>query len=441
MSSTRARLVREYPLSMSVQADTAALTRTFRRGFATTFAVDLLTKALAATTVIVLIRGLSVSSYAYVTLFLTIASFAGSAAGGGVRTRYLREEAERVSRGTASSTHDAFIVSLCKGTLLIASIGVLAFPVVRFAGLGSEFAGPTALVAFATAFAAGFAAAELGIARYQARKRFVAAGAIGVARAAALLAASAMIVVTRDDVTATSLWLVASMVIVGLVVAWMGARGPGLRTLLQARPSLNSEEAWLSVYYVGAAGFAYVDVMVAGALLTGDQVATLGASLRYLALIQTPIAALGAILRVRTSQFDLVDHAVNQRAMMLRWLRRTALPTALLVGLALALAPALIPQVDGGKYPGSIIVLQIFLITAFTAYTTAPAASILMAQRRYPFLASVYLAGLLLNLVGDIAVAPRFGVVGIAVVSSVIYVAIDMTLTASALRHARRAAR
>src|SRR3954453_21902320 len=108
---------------MSIQAPSAELRQSFRRGFATTFAVDLVTKALGAAAVVVLIRGLSVSSYAYTTLFLTLAQFAGSAAGGGVRIRYLREEAERLSRGTRAEREDAFLSSLLKGTVLIIAIG------------------------------------------------------------------------------------------------------------------------------------------------------------------------------------------------------------------------------------------------------------------------------------------------------------------------------
>src|ERR1700761_8363055 len=103
----------------SFPANTAHLNRTFRRGFTLTFTTDLLTKLLSAATVVVLIRGLTVSAYAYTTLFLTLAQFAGAAAGGGVRTRYLREEAERLSRGQTAERDGRFLASLAKGVLLV----------------------------------------------------------------------------------------------------------------------------------------------------------------------------------------------------------------------------------------------------------------------------------------------------------------------------------
>jgi O-antigen/teichoic acid export membrane protein len=424
---------------MSVSVGSPELSRTFRRGFATTFALDLVTKVIAATTVVVLIRGLSVSSYAYITLFLTIAQFTGSAAGGGVRTRYLREEAERLSRGDGADREEAFFGSLLKGTVLIVSIGACAIPLVWSLGIGSEFGGATSLVAYATAFAVGFSAAELAIARFQARRRFAAAGVISVARAATLLAASVMILVTSEKVAVISLWLVGSTVAVGVVAAGSVVMRSGSLHLRRPPGSLfSSEETWLSLYYVAAAGFAYVDVLVAGALLGQHEVATLGASLRYLAIVLSPIPALGAVLRVRTAQIDLIDSPARQRAMVMTWLKRTALPAGALICMVLVLAPVVIPQLDGGKYPDSVAVLQIFLATALGAYLTAPSVSILMAQRQYGFLAAVYIAGLLLNLVGDVAVAPRFGVVGIALVSAVIYIAIAIALTTKALGQTRQ---
>jgi O-antigen/teichoic acid export membrane protein len=426
---------------MTTSAGTSDLTRMFRRGFAATFALDLVTKAISAATVVILIRGLTVSSYAYVTLILTLAQFAGSAAGGGVRTRYLRREAERLSRGTAE-THDlAFFQALLKGGLLVIGIGILALPIVWVTHLGSEFASAWSLIAYATSFAVGVAAAELAIAHYQARRRFLAAGVVGVVRALALLCAALVIWITGEGIVGVSIWLASSMIVVGLATA-----GPiALRPLKRRTPSsarrmtrFTGEEGWLSLYYLAAAGFAYVDVMVAGALLTNHQLATLGASLRYLAIVQSPIPALGAVLRVRTAQVDLIDSAFNQRAMVMSWLKRSIVPVGLVLLGVVLLAPLVIPHIDGGKYPDSIGVLQIFLVTALSAYLTAPAVSILMAQHRYFFLAASYTVAVLLNLIGDVLVARRFGVFGIAVVSSSVYVAMDVVLTSYALRYARR---
>jgi O-antigen/teichoic acid export membrane protein len=424
---------------MSTPVDTTALGRLFRRGFAETLALDLVSSALGAITVVVLIRGLSVSSYAYTTLFLTFAQFAGSAATGGVRTRYVREEAERFSRGGPENPTGAFADTWLKGTLLIVAIGICALPLAAAIGFGSQVGGSASLIVFATCLSFGFCAVELAMVHYQARRRFFTAGALKVLRAGVLLGVAFAITLTSQNVLAMSLWFIGGIAGVGLITAGPIARR-SFRAATQFRglPRFKGEEMWLSFYSVAAAGFAYVDVMVAGALLTKHQVATLGAALRYLAIVLGAMPALGAVLRVRTSQADLVDSPERQQTMVLHWIRRATLPGGLLVGIAVLLAPLLIPAIDGGRYPGSIAALQIFLVAALSAYLTAPATNMLLAQRRYPALASIFGTGLVLNLIGDIAVAQRFGVIGIAIVSTSVYVAIDVAVVVRSLPYKSR---
>jgi O-antigen/teichoic acid export membrane protein len=178
--------------------------------------------------------------------------------------------------------------------------------------------------------------------------------------------------------------------------------------------------------------------MVAGGLLDKDDVASLGAALRYVAIVLAAVPALGAVLRVRTSQADLVDSPASQRAMVVNWVRKTALPAGLLVGGAMLLAPYVIPLIDSGRYPASIEVFQILLLTAFAAYVLAPAANMLMAQRKYTSLAAIFIVALVANLAGDIAVARTFGVVGIAVVSTCVYVTVEVTMFFLAISYASR---
>ena len=436
---------------MSAESSTVELNRSFRRGFTLTFTADLLTKALSAVTVVVLIRGLMVSAYAYTTLFLALAQFAGAAAGGGVRTRYLRLEAESLSRGTdREQQHGQFLISLIKGTLLVAAFGVCALPLVGLLHLGSRFGAGSSLIVYAIAFAAGYGATELAIAHHQARRRFAAAGILTVVRAGALLVAAVLISLTDASVQLLSISFVASMAVVGaataapIAKAAVGRGIPGGRVLrfepeeswLSRVVRFEPEESWLSLYYLAAAGFAYVDVLVASALLDQKQVASFGAALRYLAIVIAAIPSLGAILRVRTAQADMIDSHEAQRVMILGWMRTAALPVAVSALVLVALAPWAIPIIDGGRYPGSITVFQIFLATAASSYLAAPAVSVMMAQRRYRALALMFFVALIVNLLGDVLVARQFGVAGIAVVSSAVYVALDLAMTVTALRYA-----
>jgi len=408
----------------------------YRRGFATTLALDVVARGFSAISVVVLVRGLDVSAYAFMTLFMTVAQFTSSAATGGVRTMYLRTEAERVSRGSRGSAGDFLSACVRAAVILAAFAGVVlaASAFVHFSGTSSS---TTRLVAYSLAFAAGFATVELAIAHYQAHRRFFKAGLLNAGRGAVILAVSIVVTATSSAGLLAILFTLGLALLgaVAVVSVLRGAPTPAARTL---RPRFSAEEVWLSAYFLAAAGFAYVDIVVAGALLDSHEVASLGAGLRYLAVVLGAVPALGAVLRVRTSQVDVVDSLERQRRMMLAWVKRAAAPVALTFAVIALLAPVVIPHIDHGRYPASVQVLQIFLVMAFTAYVTAPMASMLMAQRRYPVLAALYGLALTINLAGDLVVAQRYGVVGIAIVSSSTYAVLDTTMSLTALRGTRR---
>ncbi|HEU5142017.1 MAG TPA: hypothetical protein VFU04_02555, partial [Solirubrobacterales bacterium] len=69
-----------------------------------TLGLNVLARGLSAIATVLLVRSLSVDSFAYVVLFLNVGQFAGSALTGGIRERYMRVEAERVSRGSSEQT-------------------------------------------------------------------------------------------------------------------------------------------------------------------------------------------------------------------------------------------------------------------------------------------------------------------------------------------------
>ncbi len=411
------------------------LDRVFRRGFAETFVLDIVARALSAASIVVLIRGLGVSAYAFVTLFLIFAQFLASAAGGGVRLRYLRREAERISRGESREAV-SFGAALVSSSVLVAAIALAFLP---FAAVFVDVpAAGTAwgLVVYSTCFGIGWGAIELAIAHYQSRRRFRLAGGINVLRAAAILAVSVFVVVVDSEKPPPlALWFVGGMLLAGAIaVGWVfGRRDPSADATLRERWLLSREEGWLTAYLLAAAGFAYIDVIVASIFLDAHGIATLGATLRYLSVALAAIPAIGAVLRVRVSQTDVVDSGVNQRALILGWLRTTALPGAAVLAVSIALVPYVVPLIDGGRYPGSIVALQIFLVSAVAAYLSEPGSNVLMAQDRNATLAVLFGAALALNFVGDLLVAARWGVTGIAVVSTASFVALRIVVTAYAL--------
>jgi len=202
---------------------------------------------------------------------------------------------------------------------------------------------------------------------------------------------------------------------------------------------LTSEEWWLTLYFLTAAGFAYVDVLVASIFLSESDIATLGATLRYVSIGLAAIPAIGAVLRVRVSQSDVLDSGEAQRRLVVGWFRITLVPAAIACTALIALTPFIVPLIDGGRYPGSVTALQIFMPAVLVAYMTEPGANVLMAQDRNATLALLFGVALAANFVGDVLVAPRWGVVGIAAVSSGCFIAVRTAVTLYSLKTASRA--
>ena len=356
-------------------------------------------------------------------LFLTVGQFAGAALTGGIRMRYTRMEAERVSR--ASDVPAGFAAALGGSFVLVGATGVVALLAATILGIGDSASDTAVFLLLATAFTAAYSVVELVRQHYQAHLKFTRAGLIGVARGAAMLVIGVLATVgaTRSG-PAVAAWLVAGS---ALVAAW--AAFPILRSSGPAGPRVDGREGplafgpeagWLTVYYIASAGFAYATVFVVAVLLDDAALASYGAATRYLAILLGPMPALLVVLRVRTSQADVVDSGAVQAGMLLRWVRRVGPPVVVVLAAMALLAPVAIPIVDDGRYPDSIPIFQLLLASAVFTYATMPGPNLLMTQRRYRLLAGVYAVALVAMVGAGAIAAEASGVVAVAAVTAVI---------------------
>jgi O-antigen/teichoic acid export membrane protein len=409
----------------------------FRVGFASTLVTDVTSRLLSALTTVVLIRQLPVSDYAFVVLFFAVGQFVGTSATGGLRLRYLRGEAERISRGTPLRLD--FLSAVLGGLLLIGCVGLGALLLGTVFDIGS----PNKRVEFiglCVGFSGGQAVLELATAHYQAHLAFLRGGLVSIGRTSSLLIAvciATMIFSASGQVTA--LVLVALTGATALLIALTIARGiPRRKRSVRARDlGLDAEAGWLTVYSLVAAGFATVDVFIVAAILDGYDVAAFGAAQRYYAVALGAAPALEAVLRVRTSQHDIVDSPDAQVRALRNWLMRATLPAALLTGGLALLSPVIIPFIDHGRYPVSIPVFQILLIGALAYYLAMPGLNILMAQRRYRLLAFAFGLAFTVNAAGDLIFGKAIGLVGIAMVATASLVALSVAEVLLAFRGAR----
>jgi O-antigen/teichoic acid export membrane protein len=396
---------------------------TFKRGFMSTFVLNVGARGLSAIAIVLLVRGLEVDDFAYVVLSLEVATFAGSFATGGIRMRYMREEAERVSRGIEEPS--PFLMAVVGSATMIAAAVALALLGATILGVGGSAADRTTFVGVAALYTLGHAGTELGMYHHQAHLAFVKAGLFGVLRGlSTCVVAVAASVGLINSGPVVMLCIALGALAVGVVVcappAWATRRS---RYRAEGRLGLGPEANWLTAYFIASAGFFYSSMFLVAALLDATAVASFGAAMRYISIALGPVAALMAVLRVRTSQHDVVDSHSTQISMLLSWIRRWSLPTAAVVGGMAALAPLIIPLIDGGRYPQSVTIFQLLLIDAFFVYVTMPAANLMMTQRRYRLLAILYSLFLAAQTAASVFAGTVWGVIGIAAVATVFGIA------------------
>jgi len=405
----------------------------FHRGFATTLASDIAARSISALMTVVLIRFLAVSDYAFLVVFLAVGQFAGSAATGGLRMLYVRTEAERVARGT--DTELPFGAVLAGGLAIIVAVALVGLLAAEVAGLGS-LAERLYFVGLCIAYAVGQATVDLVSYHHQASLGFAKGGFVNIGRNLCLLVAAVVVgaaLGASGPVTAAA--LATASVVAGVAAsARVFLSSPAQRRIRGTHLGFSRESSWLTMYSLVAAGFATVDVFIVALILDQKDVASFGAAQRYYAVALGAVPALEAVMRVRTAQPDIVESAVAQTSTLTLWVRRSALPLALLVIALAILARPVIPLIDHGRYPQSIPVFQVLLVGVFAYYLTLPAVNLLMAQRRFALLACAFATAFVANAVGDFVLGPSLGIVAIAAVATTVLVLLTATVAVCAYR-------
>jgi O-antigen/teichoic acid export membrane protein len=406
---------------------------TFKRGFASTFVLDVIARGMSALTLVVLLRALPTTDFAFIVLLLNVGQFLGSAATGGIRLRYARLEAERVSRGHEEPS--AFHSTLLSGSGLVIAAGVLGLAVATAFGVDKDASERLAFAGLATAFTLATASTEMAIFHYQAQLSFTRAGLISVVRSAVvLLLAGGAAVGFFQTGEAVGLAFDLGVGCVALVTALpLALSTRGAKRGKEGRFGFGRETIALTLYSIASAGWAYLDIFLVAALLNDTAVAAYGASLRYISLVMGPVPALIAVLRVRTSQHDMVDSETARRAMMFRWIRQTVLPATAVIATAAIAAIWAIPLIDGGRYPLSVPIFQVLLAVTLVQYVLLPAPGLLIAQKRYSTLAYINVCAVVVNVIAATIAASLLGVVGVAVAGTTVGIGQAVTVLYFAL--------
>ena len=269
----------------------------FKRGYVSTFVLDVVARGMSALTLILLLRTLAVGDFAFVVLLLNVGNFLGSAATGGVRLRYTRLEAERVSRG--HEVPSAFHATLRSGSMLVLAAGALGLLGASVLGIG-DGGERLAFVAIGVAFTLGSAAIEMAVFHFQAQLAFLRAGLIQVARSAVLLAIAVLATVgLLESGEAVGAYFALAACLVGVAVAGpLAIATRGAEHDPDGRFGFGRETVALTLYSLASSGWAYLDLFIVAALLDDAAVAAYGAALRYVSIVMGPV--LSAVHRYQT---------------------------------------------------------------------------------------------------------------------------------------------
>ena len=239
---------------------------TFKRGFASTFTLDVLGRAMSAVTLVLLLRALSVEGFAFVILLLSIGQFMGSAATGGLRMRYVRTQAERVSRELDEPS--SFYLTLRGGVILIVVAAALGFLGATLIDVGTSRE-RAVMALIATTYTLGHASVELSAVHYQAHVAFVRAGVLTSLRSFVQLVpaiAATMGLLTTGPAVGTAFAI--GVCCLGLAtagpLAWSTRKSVADR---EGRFGFGRESATLTLFSIASAGRPYINIFLVAALL------------------------------------------------------------------------------------------------------------------------------------------------------------------------------
>jgi O-antigen/teichoic acid export membrane protein len=178
-----------------------------------------------------------------------------------------------------------------------------------------------------------------------------------------------------------------------------------------------SEYNYVFCYFVCVAILMHMDVFMLRFLDELYQVAVFSAGFRYYALLRL---ALGSVHTLLLPLVRTVDTREGLEDILKRCFEVLKIFSSIVV-LAIILANWLIPIIDGGKYPESILVFQLLAASSLISFAFSPHANIVMKYSRFKFMFFLEIFGIFTHAILNLVVIPRFHAVGAAVVNLTVY--------------------
>lgn len=178
---------------------------------------------------------------------------------------------------------------------------------------------------------------------------------------------------------------------------------------------MKSKYRYMIGYFFAVALLLRTDIFMLDRLVSRFELATYGSAFRYFSLVLVILTALHTVFLPKT---QAAHRSSELRKLFRKHFRIVAmvLPVVFLGGW---LSEWIIPWIDGGKYPGAILIFRALCFVAAISICFSPYANVLFRYELYRFLFYLATSACLLNVVLNLLLIPEYRGLGAAIATFV----------------------
>lgn len=371
---------------------------------------DIIAKLLAALTSVLLIRFLSTSLYAEYVKFNSISSLVFGVVGTSMGVAFVRGGTEYTSRGYKCLKT---IYAICISLLFMATLAlVFLIPLlthIYIASLGT--------VAFALIYGFVQSVNRVNGSFFQVKEKYTVAGLLDNAKHFFFIVFMLIAIVVIGEIGNIYLFflfVISSFVPVFVGICLIKKEEKGIvddKLGNETIKMLFSEAGTLIIYWLLLNMIDQTDIILVNRMLDETALSNYGVALKYYQLLLTLQASIATVLRIRTSNKDVVDSRERQREFSIKWIKKTGVYILGVVLVTNIFAAPVMNLLNGERYGLAIPAFRIFIFGAAISYLFAPNTAVMMSAKKHKLLCVYTTIGFVVNALIDLMLIPRWGII------------------------------
>ncbi len=174
--------------------------------------------------------------------------------------------------------------------------------------------------------------------------------------------------------------------------------------MLVSKKMCSKQIRHLFMYYLLFAIFMNCDILLLGVFSDVNVVAEYAAGFRYYAIMQLALTSINKVL------FPYIQKEADYSSIVkvLANHRKSAKYFFVIVVVAILSSTWIIPLIDGGKYPNSIVVFQILAISSFVSFLYSPYINIVLKESYFSYILKLVLIILPIHILANVFIQKYF---------------------------------